>query len=64
MIRGKTHEQNKKEWATLEKWHRWFAWRPVQLQDGRVAWLCWLNRRLEWSGSYDGPYLVRQYKLP
>lgn len=31
------------------EWHRWFAWRPVRLRDGRVAWLSTvLRRRDEW----------------
>jgi hypothetical protein len=25
--------------------HRWFAWRPVWLLDGRIAWLQYVERR-------------------
>lgn len=27
-----------------DKWHRWFAWRPVKLQDGWWAWLEYVDR--------------------
>ena len=43
MIFGITNEerQNSKteKCRALTTWHRWFAWRPVTLRDGRVAWL-------------------------
>ena len=26
-------------------WHRWFAWRPVKLMDGRIVWLEEVERR-------------------
>jgi hypothetical protein len=33
----------------IRQWHRWFAWRPVQVQDGcatrRWVWLRTLSRR-------------------
>ena len=36
--------------VALQKWHRWFAWRPVTVSviDGRrtCAWLCYVERRL------------------
>jgi hypothetical protein len=38
------------KWRTkrrnLREWHRWFAWRPVLLVDGRTAWLEIVDRRL------------------
>jgi hypothetical protein len=30
----------------LTRWHRWFAWRPVQV-DGRWVWLRRVRRRLQ-----------------
>jgi hypothetical protein len=27
-------------------WHRWFAWRPVRIDDGRIVWLESVYRRL------------------
>jgi hypothetical protein len=27
------------------RWHHWFAWYPVKLLDGRVAWLETVERR-------------------
>lgn len=37
-------------------WHRWFAWYPVVLQDGRTAWLQTVERIFiydegNWAGS-------------
>src|SRR4051794_24876729 len=29
----------------LRRWHRRYAWHPVDLEDGRVAWLEWVERR-------------------
>jgi hypothetical protein len=25
--------------ARMKAWSRWFAWHPVRLEDGRMAWL-------------------------
>lgn len=34
-------------------WHRWFAWRPVELfYNGHVRWLCWVERRLVFDDEY------------
>ena len=33
----------------LREWHSWFAWRPVCLEDGRWAWLCRLERKMDWG---------------
>lgn len=27
------------KWARLRPWHRWFAWRPVHVGDGKWVWL-------------------------
>lgn len=29
-----------------EEWHRWFAWYSVELEDGRCAWLEYVERKL------------------
>lgn len=47
MIFGETTEQTVDRWTTP---HVWFTWRPVVLEDGRVAW--WenvLRRRTRYS---------------
>ena len=35
MIWGETDEQRH---ARRYTWHRWFAWRPVRVNDGRWVW--------------------------
>jgi hypothetical protein len=53
---GRTHAQR-------AEWHRWFAWHPVVLPDGRLPWLRWLERRdvsppePNWGIDYE-------YRLP
>lgn len=49
----------------LSKYHDWFAWRPVRLSGDYVAWLEWVERRVEYSspGSYkDVFYRIREEK--
>lgn len=36
MIWGRTDEEAR---YVSKLWRRWFAWRPVRLLDGRMAWL-------------------------
>lgn len=36
MIWGETWEHRNER---CREWHSWFAWRPVGLIDGRLAWL-------------------------
>jgi hypothetical protein len=37
-----------RDWAVrVTAWHPWFAWHSVDLSDGRTAWLCWLDRKLD-----------------
>lgn len=52
MIFGKTDEQ---KMEGLGKPRKWFAWRPVQLEDGRGAWLTTVWRikdgvQIPWRG--------------
>lgn len=30
----------------IAPWHKWFAWKPVMLWDGRVVWFRYVYRRL------------------
>jgi len=29
---------------------RWFAWHRVPVNDGKTAWLCWVERSIFWNG--------------
>jgi hypothetical protein len=40
----------------ISQWHHWFAWRPVQINDGSWVWLKFILRR-----SFDGNW---EYGLP
>lgn len=41
----------------ITAWHPWFAWHPIQLEDGRMAWLCQVERQwrvdecANWAGD-------------
>lgn len=40
------------------KWRRWFAWRPIRLNNGNVVWCKWTYRRktsmtLRWRADYS-----------
>lgn len=48
MIFGQTHEQLRTKRLLREQWHTWFAWYPVQLMDGRRAWLQYVRRKRHW----------------
>lgn len=45
MIFGQTHEERTKA-AAVANQEIWYAWRPVQLEDGRFAWCEYVRR--EW----------------
>jgi hypothetical protein len=54
MIVGKVLDAN--WYAKLQEWHTWFAWRPVVLSDGRIAWFHRIQRRWQhddgnWAGD-------------
>lgn len=41
----------------LSQWHYWYAWCPVTLNNGDIAWFEWITRkgiyeRGEWVWSY------------
>ena len=50
------------KWERLSQWHLWFAWRPVRLDDGRWAWLEWLDRRIEGLFCLDEWFTTRYYR--
>lgn len=45
MIWGRTKQQAHDRLRALNQWQPWFAWHPVQLDDGRWAWLRTVERR-------------------
>jgi hypothetical protein len=45
---GTTHEKRFAAKAQAMRWHLWFAWRPVQLEDGRWVW--WETVFRSWLG--------------
>lgn len=45
MVWGKPHRERRKEKEGKKKLHRWFAWWPVVLNDGRITWLQTVQRR-------------------
>jgi hypothetical protein len=48
MIWGKTFDEEQAEREAKKDWRPWFAWRPVQLETGRYAWLCTVSRCKKW----------------
>lgn len=44
------------------KWHRWFAWFPVNISDDEVAWLQYVERRAELLVGFDGGYWRWDYR--
>lgn len=49
-------EKDRRE--ALQKWHRWFAWRPVRLGDHDCRWLEHVERLgvRDYFPGEDGPY--------
>jgi len=39
-------ESPRRQLERLRKWHRWFAWYPVRVDDNHGAWLQYVERRL------------------
>ena len=63
MIWGTTHQQCYGKRLNLTYWHKWFAWHPTMLDSGRFVWLQFVQRRIEYGASYDGPFTVRYYRV-
>lgn len=53
MIWGKFESQKLKP----EDWRKWFAWRPVMLDDGRWCWLEYVQKRT----TSDGWDAINEY---
>ena len=47
---GETFTEKKQ---LLKQWHRWFAWRPVKLDDHDCRWFEWVARRGFYVTSWD-----------
>jgi hypothetical protein len=52
----------------LYKWHRWFAWRPVVIEqdhgDNLVVWLETVERRLLWEDGVFIQIRTWDYQVP
>ena len=46
--------------ADKEKWFSWFAWYPVQLLDGRWAWLQRIERRMGYNRFHFHKYKAKK----
>jgi hypothetical protein len=44
-------------------WHRWFAWRPVRVDQKNVAWLEFVERHIWYYTNLKGIFEV-EYRLP
>jgi hypothetical protein len=40
------------------EWHRWYAWRPIRLEDGRFVWLEAVERKLT---AAKAPVLIADF---
>lgn len=40
----------------VKEWHRWFAWFPVEVEEGEVAWLEWVCRRGYFTEDFNWIY--------
>ena len=68
MVWGETNEELA---VRVRLWRPWFAWHPITLPDGRKAWLCWVERRLDKTVMDLIPYMpmtappqIWEYRLP
>jgi len=53
----------------LGKWHRWWAWYPVQLQNDNWVWLGWVEYEQfmigQRTGAFgSGPSVITHYRMP
>lgn len=42
--------------VVLKKWYKWFAWRPVRLDDNQIAWLKFIECRHVWFVIFYSEY--------
>ena len=43
------------------KWHKWFSWHPVYVENHEMVWLQWVERRIGYSWPRPCPVY---YRLP
>lgn len=43
--------------SRLSVWHRWFAWRPVQVTSHDCRWLAWIERKGTWDYGLDSEWI-------
>lgn len=47
-----------------EKWHKWFAWRPVRVASGDCRWLETLERKGKFTAMYYDICWDWEYRVP
>jgi hypothetical protein len=47
-----------------ERWHRWFAWRPVRVADGDCRWLEYVERQGRFFDYGADFFWEWSYRLP
>ena len=66
MIYGKTKEEaNKKrntKYEKLRRWHNWFAWYPVTIENGQRAWMETVERKIEGVYYCAGYFEEKKYR--
>jgi hypothetical protein len=51
-------------YVDTEKWHRWYAWRPVRIDD-KWVWREYIERKRTFRISVGGnPYFHSEYRFP
>jgi hypothetical protein len=46
----------------LSKWHKWFAWRPVRINDEHMVWLEFVFRRIDPATNALELFYVADYR--
>ena len=46
----------------LEKWHRWFAWRPVRLGSRDCRWLEYIERKGNYVHCWQDAWWIWEYR--
>lgn len=49
--------------AAKTTWHRWFAWRPVEVGKNDCRWLETVERKGELIGVFH-PHFIWEYRAP
>lgn len=59
---GETQEER---FNRLERWHRWFAWRPVIVAPHDCRWLEYVERKMTFfCWGHDGEWISQYRAIP